>query len=207
MTQASAQPRVQLDCGGEGLLGALHLAERRPGLAVGVMRRRELRRAPAGFARGVRARPDCRRAQDARRRRGGTARDRRGRRLRLSRTRERFGMPPRGLERDAELKLSLRVAGFSSTARLKCSIAAMMSFARSASSPRRSSPATSAVLIAGLSESRPACGDAYARTAVRTRAGPNGRSERRARRPRCVVGPAVRAAKPKPPALPGRPGP
>ena len=43
--------RIQLDCRGEGLLGARRLAHRRPGLAIGVMRRRELGRPPAGFAR------------------------------------------------------------------------------------------------------------------------------------------------------------
>ena len=43
--------RILPNRNGEGLLGARRLAHRRPGLAIGVMRRRELRRPPAGFAR------------------------------------------------------------------------------------------------------------------------------------------------------------
>ena len=127
--------RVQLDRGGEGLLGARRLAERRQGLAIGVMRRRKLRRAPAGFARAG-ARPDCRRARDARPRREGTGRDRR-RAPAPFEAWERLGVPSGGLERDAELEFGQRIAGVELDGSAKSSIAAAMSFARSASTPRR----------------------------------------------------------------------
>jgi hypothetical protein len=102
--------RVQLDRGGEGLFGALSLAERRKSLAVGVMRRREFRGAPAGFARG-----DQRGLIVAdREMRDGGVPERRGivcaRGLRFLEAGDRLGMPPRGLQGDAELKLGLGVA-------------------------------------------------------------------------------------------------
>ena len=102
--------RIQLNGRGESLLRARGLAERRPSLAIGVVRRRELRRAPAGFARR-----DKRGLMVAERemRDGGVkerARDRLRATLAPPEARERLGVPPRGLERDAELKLGLRVA-------------------------------------------------------------------------------------------------
>ena len=90
--------RVQLDGGGEGLFGARGLAERRKSLAIGVMRRRELRRAPAGFAR----RDERGLIVAEREMRDGGVKERRRivreRGLRLRKARERVGVSPRGLQ-------------------------------------------------------------------------------------------------------------
>ena len=102
--------RIQLNRGAEGLFGALRLAERRPGLAIGVMRRREYGRPPAGFARR-----DQRGLVVAEREmRDGGVQERRGivcaRGLRFLEAGDRVGMAPRSLQSDAELEFCLRVA-------------------------------------------------------------------------------------------------
>ena len=103
-------PRIELNGGGEGLFGALSLAERRPGLAVGVMRRRKFRPAPAGFARRV----EHGLIVAERKMRNGRVKERAGivagRRLRLSEAPKRFGMTPCGLKHNAKLKLRVQVA-------------------------------------------------------------------------------------------------
>ena len=107
-------PRIELNGGGEGLLGARVLAERRKSLAIGVMRRREFWRAPAGFARrgqrGLVVADREMRDRGVKERAGIVSK----RRLRRLEARERLCVPPGGLERDAELKLGLRIAGVES---------------------------------------------------------------------------------------------
>ena len=104
-------PRIELNGGGEGLFGARVVAERRKSLAIGVMRRREFWRAPAGFARrgqrGLIVADRETRDRGVKERAGIVSK----RRLRRFEARERLGVPAGGLERDAELKLGLRVAG------------------------------------------------------------------------------------------------
>jgi hypothetical protein len=100
---------IESNGGGKGLFGAGRLADRRPGLAIGVVRRRKLRRAPAGLAcgaeRGLVVAEREKRDGGVQERAGIVA----GRRLRLSEALERFCMTARGLERNAELKFCLRV--------------------------------------------------------------------------------------------------
>ncbi len=131
-------PRIELNGGGEGLLGARVIAERRPSLAVGVVRRREAS-ARASRLRSPRpARPDCRRSQDARPRREGTGRDR----LQAPPAPLRSaGAPLRAVRRPgARRRAGIGLAGRWRRARrlvLRSAIAVATSFARSASTPRR----------------------------------------------------------------------
>ncbi len=100
--------RFQLDRRGEGLLGARGLVERRKSLAIGVMRRREFWGAPACFAR----RDELGLVVPERQMRDGGVQEGsrivRQRGLDLLERGERLGVPPRGLERDAELEVCLR---------------------------------------------------------------------------------------------------
>jgi hypothetical protein len=103
--------RALLKGRGEGLFSAHGLAERRPGLTIRIMRRRELRGAPAGFARH-----DERGlvVAELEMRHGGVEKRRRivsEQRLRRLEALKRIVMAPGGLQGDAELKLTFRAAG------------------------------------------------------------------------------------------------